>query len=912
MIDNLCRTSVRMTRFVFLLLCLFATLLAQAQVGNMRGKVYEDLNQNGHQDVGEPGIPGLSMLQTSLAGTRMATTNDAGVYSFPDTAPGHYFVSMPISSRYEPSTAGGSLTQEVNYVGDDGTGDPGGPDFPVLEKCLEFKDEKILCNLQPPGTYQYTFTVTNVASFPISHLYFLNGAPVVFQSNLTGSPNYIPVNPPLPPGQSQTFTVTVSGLQPGQFCFEMSAHDKTLAKCCFARHCVDFPRCDCLQFLEESVTCDPAGNYQWCFTVQNLTQQVVHFITIAPPLGVTISPVVIPVNAPNGIPYGGTYSGCVTISGALPNSQICFEFGLHDRYFKACCAVTKCIQIPQCGCDLTPGECCALKPHYNDSAWGPFTGTVAAVTCGAYNPGDPVLALQNLDNYQCNPPATLGVHWPTVPLGYHGPQDSWNLGHLGTIFGLTIDNRGNIYVAASSCYGFDSFPNGGGTVYVIANGTGAVSTFVNNLPNTLDTTFGTPGLGNITFDCDHDQFFVTNHDDGKIYRLKRTGNPLVGTWGASDVYDPFTADNGAAGFAPLGERLWGIQWHNNRVYFSRWVENMGTDANPTADNEVWSVALDGAGDIMPASLRLEVTVPPLAGQNYSHPVSDISFSPEGKMMLCERSMSNATGPYAHQSRALEYDCGPDGKWANTGGPNQFVIGAIGINGPSCAGGVDYDYSAVNCGPGTGRRVWFTADYAGYFPGGGVAYGIQGTPIAGGTYLQSIIQDVTGVADGGKTQIGDIEIHCPIQPIIAGRVHLGDWSTTPAGKTMDIEIRAAGTSAVVQTAQVTLDANGAFTLPLDATLVGGSYDIGAKGKCWLRQRVVADVVSERSVVNFSLTNGDVNGDNYVGTDDYLLLSAAFDTVMGDPAYLPTADLNGDGVINTDDYLILSEHFDTYGH
>ena len=95
-------------------------------------------------------------------------------------------------------------------------------------------------------------------------------------------------------------------------------------------------------------------------------------------------------------------------------------------------------------------------------------------------------------------------------------------------------------------------------------------------------------------------------------------------------------------------------------------------------------------------------------------------------------------------------------------------------------------------------------------------------------------------------------------------------------------------------------------------MGGSYDIGAKGKCWLRQRVVADVVSERSVVNFSLTNGDVNGDNYVGTDDYMLLSAAFDTIMGDPAYLPTADLNGDGVINTDDYLILSEHFDTYGH
>lgn len=66
-----------------------------------------------------------------------------------------------------------------------------------------------------------------------------------------------------------------------------------------------------------------------------------------------------------------------------------------------------------------------------------------------------------------------------------------------------------------------------------------------------------------------------------------------------------------------------------------------------------------------------------------------------------------------------------------------------------------------------------------------------------------------------------------------------------------------------------------------------------------------------VIEAELINGDVNHDNYVGTDDYLLLSSAIDTAEGDANYLEDADLTGDGKVNTDDYLILNSSFDLYG-
>lgn len=65
------------------------------------------------------------------------------------------------------------------------------------------------------------------------------------------------------------------------------------------------------------------------------------------------------------------------------------------------------------------------------------------------------------------------------------------------------------------------------------------------------------------------------------------------------------------------------------------------------------------------------------------------------------------------------------------------------------------------------------------------------------------------------------------------------------------------------------------------------------------------------LNYSLRNGDCNGDDTVGTDDYLILNSAFDTSEEDANYEITADLNQDRSVGTDDYLLLNNNFDLSG-
>jgi len=62
---------------------------------------------------------------------------------------------------------------------------------------------------------------------------------------------------------------------------------------------------------------------------------------------------------------------------------------------------------------------------------------------------------------------------------------------------------------------------------------------------------------------------------------------------------------------------------------------------------------------------------------------------------------------------------------------------------------------------------------------------------------------------------------------------------------------------------------------------------------------------------TLINGDINGDNYIGTNDYLRLNSSFDRSMGESGFDTDADLNGDSYVGTDDYLILNQNFDLSG-
>lgn len=74
-------------------------------------------------------------------------------------------------------------------------------------------------------------------------------------------------------------------------------------------------------------------------------------------------------------------------------------------------------------------------------------------------------------------------------------------------------------------------------------------------------------------------------------------------------------------------------------------------------------------------------------------------------------------------------------------------------------------------------------------------------------------------------------------------------------------------------------------------------------------MTSDTDTETQVM-MTLQNGDIDNNNFVGTDDYLRLNADFDSVVPSSQRNPS-DLNEDGFVNTDDYLIMSQAFDTGG-
>jgi hypothetical protein len=383
-------------------------------------------------------------------------------------------------------------------------------------------------------------------------------------------------------------------------------------------------------------------------------------------------------------------------------------------------------------CTATPGECCAGRPSFDNSTYAAFGNLVTVGTASPAALGTNVVAVFDVVNPSGGPFNTdFGAPIFADP--------SWNENDLGSVFGVTLDPQGNIYVAATSCYSLDLFGalGGIGDIYKIDTNTAAVSVWA-TLPNTG------PALGNICYDCENDQFFVSNMDDGHIYRLSVSGAVL-------STFDFGAPDSAANVFPPLGDRVWAVQAHAGRLYFSVWWEDAG---NPSAAqaNEIWSIDLDGSGDFSGAP-QLEIQMPPNSGGVYSNPVSDLRFTPSGSLLAAERGMQNETEPVPHQSRLLEFECVTDpagtGFWSLS--PNSPYGVGVG-NGENTAGGVDIDYA-------TGGFVYATGDALQLGPQ--LVYGMQGLPWApGSTVANSVLIDYNAQLNQfDKTFIGDVAVPC---------------------------------------------------------------------------------------------------------------------------------------------------------
>ncbi len=372
------------------------------------------------------------------------------------------------------------------------------------------------------------------------------------------------------------------------------------------------------------------------------------------------------------------------------------------------------------------------------------------------------------------PFGSAGGGW--TPAMWHNDTSTsakWNAANLGEVFGIALDDATppNIYVTATSIhYGNGRGPGGHGGVYRLSGTTYGISVFQDFTTSTQPV--GSVSLGNICFDREHKQFFVTDLDHGLIRRLSSTGAELTtggtpydhGVTGRANISLPGIPDaSGAPGdLTRSGRRVFGLQTYKSRLYYSVWYSAV---AGGSATNEVWSVGLQSNGDPIvsgAAGPRKEFALQgltPFSQYAGSEPViTDIAFSESGTMLIGERSIcfSNpldlASG--SHAARAIEYTFNGT-TWVHA---NTLQVGAVvGANNGrvNSAGGVDYDCDGHPFVMGDA----LINDGSSFPHTGNAVYGLQIFPTSTSVVSNSWLVDLDGnytVYD--KLSLGDVEVY----------------------------------------------------------------------------------------------------------------------------------------------------------
>ena len=402
--------------------------------------------------------------------------------------------------------------------------------------------------------------------------------------------------------------------------------------------------------------------------------------------------------------------------------------------------------------------------------------------------------------------ATAGQVWLNPGI-YSNPN--WTRANLGDVFGITIDNNGNIYLSSTSIYGGGTTPS---KIFTINGSSELITTIADN---TTNAAFVGP-YGNLKFISvgGNDYIYVSDWGNGYIHRLRR----ISGVWQYQNSFNP---EFGRISSTPLqnnnyskGQIAYGLairQLPNDyRLYYSRignsYSRNGNTGMSNGYSNEIWYVKLDNTGNFIttgpvPPNGEYQQTIPydpgsttsvgsntgnGVLGFRFNNPIADIAFTSDGqKMLLGQQPLVTLSQLGSHSSEVREFVESPIDSWINSG--NLFPTGqefngggAIPVHQTNAIGGVSYSNNILykdSTFTGCDSTIWAVSDllaypvsntkipilpatcYFTYGLQGFTSQGIQPYSLSNTSYQNSLLIDEDGdYGSQDKYHLGDVEVY----------------------------------------------------------------------------------------------------------------------------------------------------------
>ena len=145
------------------------------------------------------------------------------------------------------------------------------------------------------------------------------------------------------------------------------------------------------------------------------------------------------------------------------------------------------------------------------------------------------------------------------------------------------------------------------------------------------------GLGNIYHDKVNDQFFVSNFEDGRIYRLDSDGNII-------DSYDPGSLDDGSAGAPSIDELVYGltVSPDGSKLFYGLNKTVFSIDLNPDGSlpgtvNNNTNIVGSTWDNYTGANETEHSTIPDVDDNEFVENtdvfISDLEFLPDGNLLV---------------------------------------------------------------------------------------------------------------------------------------------------------------------------------------------------------------------------------------------------------------------------------------